>query len=74
MHALLTHLIAETHRHAGHADVIRELVDGVIGMQTDATNLADADAAWWASYRERPEAAARRAGEHTGPPPRSAES
>ena len=25
---ILTHLIAETHRHAGHADILRELIDG----------------------------------------------
>ncbi|EST35269.1 DUF664 domain-containing protein [Streptomyces roseochromogenus] len=24
-------LIAETHRHAGHADVVRELIDGSAG-------------------------------------------
>ncbi|MCQ4118155.1 DinB family protein [Rhodococcus sp. FXJ9.536] len=22
------HVVAETHRHAGHADIVRELVDG----------------------------------------------
>ncbi|MEU4807145.1 DUF664 domain-containing protein [Actinosynnema sp. NPDC023587] len=27
----LTHLIEETGRHAGHADVIRELIDGAVG-------------------------------------------
>ncbi|MFC0435648.1 DinB family protein [Kutzneria buriramensis] len=27
----LTHLIEETARHAGHADILRELVDGVTG-------------------------------------------
>src|SRR4029078_12116817 len=25
---ILTHVIAETHRHAGHADIVRELIDG----------------------------------------------
>lgn len=27
----LTHLIEETGRHAGHADVLRELIDGSVG-------------------------------------------
>ena len=25
------HVVAETHRHAGHTDVLRELVDGSVG-------------------------------------------
>jgi hypothetical protein len=28
LHLVLTHMIAETHRHAGHADIVREAVDG----------------------------------------------
>jgi uncharacterized damage-inducible protein DinB len=28
---VLTHLLAETARHAGHADVLRELIDGTTG-------------------------------------------
>jgi uncharacterized damage-inducible protein DinB len=27
LHRVLVHVIAETHRHAGHADVVRELID-----------------------------------------------
>ncbi len=27
---VLVHLIAETHRHAGHADIVRELIDGTV--------------------------------------------
>ncbi|MGL5849395.1 MAG: DinB family protein [Phycicoccus sp.] len=61
VHLLLAHLIAETHRHAGHADIVRELVDGAAGMQMSATNLPGGDAAWWAAYRERVETAARQA-------------
>jgi hypothetical protein len=55
-------VIAETHRHAGHADIVRELIDGASGWQEGNDNLPDdVDAAWWESYRERLEAAARRA-------------
>jgi hypothetical protein len=28
LHKVLVHVIAETHRHAGHADIVRESVDG----------------------------------------------
>jgi hypothetical protein len=32
LHRSLVHTIAEAHRHAGHADIVRELVDGSAGM------------------------------------------
>ncbi len=28
---VLTHLLEETARHAGHADIIREMIDGAVG-------------------------------------------
>lgn len=63
LHRVLLHVIAETHRHAGHADVVRELVDGVAGLRPAVTNLPDgADEAWWAAYRARVQAAAKHAG------------
>ncbi|MGL5816566.1 MAG: DinB family protein [Phycicoccus sp.] len=69
VHLLLTHLIAETHRHAGHADIVRELVDGAAGMLVSAVNLPDRDAAWWAAHRERVAAAARQASGTTAADP-----
>ena len=39
LHRILVHLIAETNRHAGHADVVRELVDGSVGLRRDGGNL-----------------------------------
>jgi uncharacterized damage-inducible protein DinB/predicted enzyme related to lactoylglutathione lyase len=63
LHQILVHVIAETNRHGGHADIVRELVDGAAGLRADNDNLPPADAAWWAGYRERVEAAAREAGE-----------
>ena len=63
LHRLLIHMIAETHRHAGHADVVRENIDGAAGLRADNGNLAEGDAAWWADYRNRVEAAARAAGD-----------
>jgi predicted enzyme related to lactoylglutathione lyase/uncharacterized damage-inducible protein DinB len=58
LRVVLVHLIAEEHRHAGHADLVRELVDGAAGMLPDRDNLAPADAASWAEYRGRVAAAA----------------
>ena len=63
MHVLLIHMIAETHRHAGHADIVRETIDGAAGLRADNDNLAEGDEAWWAAYRDRVEAAARTAAE-----------
>ena len=62
LHTLLVHMIAETNRHVGHADIVRESIDGGAGLRADNSNLPDADAAWWAGYRGRVEAAARAAG------------
>lgn len=54
-------MIAETHRHAGHADIVRELVDGSVGNQGVGDNLPERDADWWRTYREQLEDVARRA-------------
>jgi uncharacterized damage-inducible protein DinB len=59
LHRVLVHLIAETHRHAGHADIVRELIDGAAGVQEGNDNLAEVDAGWWPAYRERLERVAR---------------
>ncbi len=59
---ILVHMIAETDRHAGHADIVRELIDGAAGLRADNDNLAPGDRAWWESYRARLERAARDAG------------
>jgi uncharacterized damage-inducible protein DinB len=64
LHRILVHMIAETNRHAGHADIVRELVDGRAGLRADNGNMPAEDAAWWAVYRGRVEQAAREAGGH----------
>jgi|ERR1700722_2980421 hypothetical protein len=56
---ILVHVTAETNRHAGHADIIRELIDGSAGLRASVSNLPDLDAASWDSYRTRVEQAAR---------------
>jgi len=59
LNQIVVHMIAETNRHGGHADVVRELIDGAVGYRRDASNLPDLDATWWDSYRDRLEQAAR---------------
>jgi hypothetical protein len=56
---VLVHMATETHRHAGHADVVRELIDGAAGLRAAHSNLPDVDAAWWTTYRDRLERVAR---------------
>ena len=51
LHRILVHMIAETDRHAGHADIVRELIDGAAGLRADNDNMATGDPAWWDGYR-----------------------
>jgi uncharacterized damage-inducible protein DinB len=60
LHLILVHMLAELNRHAGHADIVRELVDGQVGWQRPGDNVAEGDPAWWAAYRERLESTARK--------------
>ncbi|GAA3879934.1 DinB family protein [Streptomyces sedi] len=59
VHQIALHLVAELHRHAGHADIVRELVDGEVGLRSRGNNLPERDTDWWGAYRERVEEAAR---------------
>ena len=60
LHRVLVHTTAETHHHAGHADIVRELVDGSAGLSPNRTNLPD-DAYDWVAHHARVEQAARAA-------------
>lgn len=61
LHTILVHMIAETNRHTGHADIVRELIDGQVGARKDNDNMAPGDAAWWEHYRDELERVARTA-------------
>ncbi len=61
LHRILVHTIAETHRHAGHADIVREMIDGTVGLRPDNDNMPPGDQAWWENYRNQLERAAREA-------------
>ncbi|MFD1148268.1 DinB family protein [Saccharothrix hoggarensis] len=59
LHFVLIHMIAETNRHAGHADIVRELIDGTAGLRPDNDNLATLD---WQAHHARLERVARESG------------
>jgi hypothetical protein len=50
LHLILVHMTAETHRHAGHADLVRELIDGNVGLRASNDNLPETDPEWWSKY------------------------
>jgi len=63
---VLVHLVAETDRHAGHADLVREAIDGAAGLGQGNDNLPAVGQGWWEEYRDRVERAAREAGAAAG--------
>ncbi|WP_406147068.1 DinB family protein [Streptomyces sp. NBC_01012] len=58
LHHIVVRVIADTHRHAGHADIVRELIDGAVGMDEGNDSIPPGDAAWWEEHRNRLERAA----------------
>jgi hypothetical protein len=58
----MLHVLVDTHRHAGHADIVRELIDGSAGMSEDNPNLPG-DNTPWETHVKRVEDAARKAAE-----------
>jgi hypothetical protein len=60
LHRMLVHVITDSQRHAGHADIVRELIDGAAGMLKQKSNLPDGDFPW-PEHWNRVEQAARRA-------------
>ncbi|MFJ6280498.1 DinB family protein [Arthrobacter subterraneus] len=53
--AVLVHMLTETSQHLGHADIIRETLDGVAGEDVE-----------WTTHRARIETAARKAAKISG--------
>jgi hypothetical protein len=58
---ILVHILTETNRHAGHADILREQLDGAVGTDAHSTALPECDAAYWENHRAKIEQAARAA-------------
>ena len=63
LHQILVHMVAETNRHGGHADIVRERIDNATGRNAQSSNMPDHDADWWKAYYARVEEAARSAAE-----------
>jgi hypothetical protein len=61
LHHILVRVATDTNRHAGQADIIRELIDGSVGRMSESTNMPPGDRAWWQSYSDQVERAAREA-------------
>jgi len=55
---ILVHVLTETSRHAGHADILREQLDGAVGPEATAFG---ADASFWEKHRINVERAAKAA-------------
>ncbi|GAA1515865.1 DinB family protein [Kribbella lupini] len=58
LHQILVHVVAETNRHAGHADIVRETIDNAVGLRASNPNIEDRDAAWWENHQARLQQAA----------------
>jgi len=63
LHRILVHMAHETARHAGHADIVREMLDGLAGDGDG--NLADKTQEEWVLWREHLVEIAERAGLRT---------
>ncbi|MFI9821518.1 DinB family protein [Streptomyces sp. NPDC052013] len=61
LHHILVRVLADTQRHAGQADIVRELIDGSVGALPGKASLPPGDREWWQAHRDRVERAAREA-------------
>ena len=64
LHHIVVRVATETARHAGHADIVRELIDGAVGWTPANSNLPPADELGWQGWRahyDRVERAAQQA-------------
>jgi hypothetical protein len=61
LHHVLVRVAAETARHAGHADIVRELIDGAAGLTPTRPNIPSSEEFEWQSHHDRVERAAREA-------------
>jgi len=61
LHQILVHMCVETAHHCGHADIIRELIDGAVGRDATGSDLGHRDTAGWSELHDQIEQAARQA-------------
>lgn len=53
LHTILIHVIAETARHVGQLDIVRELIDGQAGIADGMSNLPELSDQHWQDYTQR---------------------
>jgi len=58
---ILVHILTGTNRPAGHADILREQLDGAVGTDAQSSALAEYGAAYWENHCAKIEQAARAA-------------
>ncbi|OIK02880.1 DinB family protein [Streptomyces monashensis] len=58
---ILVHILTETSRHAGHADILREQLDGTVGVDAASAAQQEKDDTFWDNRRTEIERAARAA-------------
>jgi hypothetical protein len=65
---IMIHMLSDTTRHAGHADILCEQIDGTVGMTAKSTALHGHDSAFRQARHATIERAAR-AADPAGTPP-----
>jgi hypothetical protein len=65
---IMVHMLSDTTRHAGHADILREQIDGTVGMTAKSAALHGHDSAFWEARHTMIEQAARAADPASVPP------
>jgi Protein of unknown function (DUF664) len=58
---IMVHVLSDTTRHAGHADILREQLDGAVGMNAQSAARDGHDSAFWQARYATIEQAARAA-------------
>lgn len=64
---VMVHCLSDTTRHAGHADIFREGLDGLVGVDADTPARYGRDEAYWDARRATIEHAARAAADSQRP-------
>jgi hypothetical protein len=65
---IMVHILSDTTRHAGHADILREQLDGAIGVNARVASSVEDDSALWEARRATIDQAARAADPTNAPP------
>ncbi len=63
---ILVHVLSETSRHAGQADILREQLDGAVGFDADSLARHGRDEAFWETHRRKIEQESKAAGLRQG--------